>query len=69
MEISPNQLLGEGQYFTIERQSLYDGHTMALYHTGVLNSWNSIEEIRKKIELFTKVIQGPKRIFIDFLED
>ncbi|KAL6087973.1 hypothetical protein STEG23_022833, partial [Scotinomys teguina] len=33
-----------------------------------LNSWDRIEEVEKKIESFTKVIQGPKETFIDFLE-
>ena len=60
MEISKDQLLGEGHYANVERQSLYNGHTLSLCHTAALNAWDRIEEVGKKIESFTKVIQGPK---------
>ena len=41
---------------------------MDLCHAVVLNAWNRIGEIGKKIESFTKVIQGPKEAFMDFLQ-
>ena len=68
MEISPNQLLGEGDYANVQRQSVCDDHTLALYCTTALNAWDRIGEIGKKIESFTKDIQGPKEIFTDFLK-
>ena len=61
-------LLGEREYVTIERQSVYDDHTLDLCHAAALNVWDRTGEIGKKIESFTKVIQGPKKAFtkIDF---
>ena len=50
MEISQDQLFREGDYANGERQSLYDAHTLALCHTVVLNAWDKIGEIGKKIE-------------------
>ena len=66
MEISQDQILG-GDFDTIERQAVYDDHTLDLCHTAALNAWKRIGEIRKKIESFTKVIQGPKEAFTDFV--
>ena len=54
------QILGEEDYATVERQPLYDGHTLALCHAAALNTWDRNEEVGKKIESFTKVIQGSK---------
>lgn len=33
-----------------------------------MKAWNEIEEVGKKIQLFTKVIQGEKETLIDFLQ-
>ena len=38
MEISQDQILGEGDYATIERQAVYDDHTLDLCHTAALNA-------------------------------
>ena len=32
-----------------------------------MNAWDRIEEVGKKIESFTKVREGPKETFTDFL--
>ena len=48
-EISKDQMLKEGDYATIERQVVADGHTLDLCHAATLN-WDRIEEIKKKIE-------------------
>ena len=45
-----------------------DDHTLHLCHTAALNAWGRIGEIGKKIESFTKVVQGPKEALIDFLQ-
>ena len=66
MEISQDQILGEGNYASLERQSLYCGHILALCSAGVLSAWDRIEEVGKKIE--SKVIQDPKETFIDVLQ-
>ena len=65
MEISQDQL-GEGVYAIIERQSLHDGHILDLCHATALTAWYRIE--LGKVESFTKVLQGPKEIFLDFLQ-
>ena len=65
MEISQGQILGEGIYARVKRQSLYCGHILALCHAAVLNAWDRFEEVGKKIE--SKVIQGPKETFMDVL--
>ena len=67
MEISQDQVLEEGDYINVQRQSLYDNHTLVLCCTAALNAWDGIEEVEKKIESFTMVIQSPKETFMDFL--
>ena len=67
MEVSQDQLLGEGDYADIERQSLYNECTLDLCRMAALNAWDWIEETGKKAESFTKVIQSPKETFTDFL--
>ena len=67
IEISQDQLLGEGEYADIELQSLYDEHTLVLCRMAALNAWDQIEEIGKKLESFTKVVQSPRETFMDFL--
>ena len=41
---------------------------MALCHTAALNAWYRIGKVGKKIESFTKDIQGTKEAFMDFLQ-
>ena len=33
-----------------------------------MNAWDRVGEVGKKIESFTKVIQGPKEVFAGFLQ-
>ena len=68
IEISQDQLLGEGEYADVERQSLYGEHTLDLCHMAALNAWDRIEDVGKKLESFTKVIQSPRETFTDFLQ-
>lgn len=63
IEITQDHLLGEG-----ERQSIYDAHTLVLWHAASLNSWDRIEEVGKKIESLTKITQGLTETFTDFLQ-
>lgn len=55
MQISQDELLGEGDYADTQRQSLYDDHALDL----PLNVQDRIEEEEKKIVSFSKVIQCP----------
>ena len=48
-EISQDQILGEGDYSTIGRQAVYDDYTLDLCHSAVLNAWDRIGEVGKKI--------------------
>ena len=54
-KISQDQLFGEGDYADVQKQSLYDDHTLDLSYAAALNSQDRIEEIKKKIRSFTKV--------------
>ena len=38
IEISQDQFLGEEEYVNVERQSLYNVHTLALCHVAALNA-------------------------------
>ena len=60
MEISQVQIVGEGDYVTIESIG-YDGHILSLCHAAVLNAWDRIKEIGNKMESFAKVIEVPKK--------
>lgn len=46
----------------------YDAHTLSLCHTTALNAWDKTEEVGKKTEPLSKVIQGPTKTFPDFLQ-
>ena len=61
---SQDQILGKENYVAIEKQSLYDGHILALCSAAGLSTWDRIVEVGKK----TKVIQGPKVTFMNFLK-
>ena len=60
MEISRDQVLGEGDYATVEGQSLYDGHALALCHSAALNAWDITKEFGKKIDSFIKVVRAQR---------
>ncbi|KAL6067262.1 hypothetical protein STEG23_006100 [Scotinomys teguina] len=68
VQISQDQLMGEGEYAAEERQITYDDQAIILCRMAALNAWDRIEEAGKKIESFTKVKQGPKESFTDFLQ-
>ena len=53
MEITQNQLLREGDYADVQRQSLYDDNILYLCCIGALNAWDRIKEVVQKIESFT----------------
>ena len=54
----------EGHYADPQSQTLYNEHTLSLYHKAALNSWNKIQEPgRKKFESYTMIIQGPREPF------
>ena len=46
--ISQDQILGQRDYATIERQAVYDDHTLHLCCTVALNSWDRIGSFQRK---------------------
>lgn len=42
--------------------------TLALCHAAALDAWYRTAEAEKKIEAFSKVIQGLKEVLVDFLQ-
>ncbi|XP_052610186.1 oxidized purine nucleoside triphosphate hydrolase isoform X1 [Peromyscus californicus insignis] len=68
IQVCQDQLIGEGQYVSVQTQCSYDVQTLVLCRTAALNAWDRVEEPGKKTESFTKVIQGPKESFTDFLQ-
>ncbi|XP_052593228.1 torsin-1A-interacting protein 1 isoform X3 [Peromyscus californicus insignis] len=68
IQVCQDQLIGEGQYASAPAQCLYDVQTLILCRTAALNAWDRVEEPGKKTESFTKVVQGPKESFTDFLQ-
>lgn len=57
-------MLGEGQYAELQRQLEFDDHILALHHLTALNVRDKVEQSGKRSESFTKIIQGPKEVFI-----
>ena len=53
---------------TTERQAVYDDHILDLCHIAALHAWSRTGEIGKKNESFTKLIQVPKEVLMDFLQ-
>ena len=68
MEISQDQLFGEGDYADIERQSLYDVHILALSHAAALNAFDRIEDIGNMTESFQAQQTRSKKTFPDFIQ-
>ena len=57
-EVSQDQILGEGTYADTHDQKFYDEHILSLSHTAVLNAWDRIKELGKRIETYSRVKQG-----------
>ncbi|KAL6066104.1 hypothetical protein STEG23_017586 [Scotinomys teguina] len=67
-EISQDQILGEGHFADRNIQATYDEHTISLCRTAALNAWEKIPEPGKQTEVYTKIFQGPREPFTDFLQ-
>lgn len=68
MELSQDEFLGKKNYADVQRQYLYDDQITDLCCTEVLNAWYRIGEVGNTILSLTKVIQGPKEVFMDFFQ-
>ena len=47
---------------------MYNEHMLLLCHTAALNDWEKILDLGQKIEPYTKVKQGLKETYTDFLQ-
>ena len=66
LEISQDQILGEGHYSNPQDQALYE-HSVSLYNTTALHIWERIQEPRNRIESYIRVKQDNGEPFSDFL--
>lgn len=57
----------EEDFANIQKQSLHEYHILDLCHIAAMNPSDRIGEVEKKSELLTKVIQGLKKTFMNFL--
>ena len=57
-----------GHYSDPQEQAHYDEHTLSLYSTAALNSWDMIQKPRKITEPYIRAKQGQRELFTDFLQ-
>ena len=57
LEISLDQILGEGIYSDTQYQDLYDEHNLSLCSTPALKSWDMIQKLGKRVILYLRVKQ------------
>lgn len=67
-QVSQDQILGEGEFADKNVQASYDEHTISLCRTAALNAWEKIPEPGKPTEIYSKIFQGPREPFTDFLQ-
>ena len=68
LEISRDQILGEGLYSDPQDQTLYKEHTWSLHSTAALNAWDRIQKPEKRTKSYVRVKQGQREPFSDFLQ-
>lgn len=68
INISQDQLLGEGQYANLQRQLEFDDPILELCQLAALNAWDKVKEPGKSSESLSTIRQGPKEAFTDFLQ-
>lgn len=68
VEVSQDQILGVGAYADPQVQVLYDEEVLSLCDKVALNSWDRIQELRKRIKSYTRVRQGQGEPYTDFLQ-
>ena len=68
VEVSQDQILGVGVYADPQVQALYNKEVLTLCHEAALIAWNGIPELGKIIESYTRVKQGKREPYTDFLQ-
>lgn len=68
VEVSQDQIIGAGEYADPQVQALYDDEVLCLCHQAALNAWNRIQDPTKRVESYTRIRQGQREPFIDFLQ-
>ena len=66
-EASQDQILGEGHYSDPQDQALYNKHTLSLCSPAAFNVWDRIQEPKRRIKSYTRVKQGQRKPFSDFI--
>lgn len=67
-EVPQDKILGEGPYADTQVQSAYDEHMLSLCRTAALNALDKVCETGEIMQPYTKVLQGPRERFTEFLE-
>ena len=68
VEVSQDQILGVGAYADPQVQALYDEEVLSLCHKAALNALNRIQDPAKRVESYTRVRQGQREPFTDFVQ-
>ena len=62
VSFSQDKFLGLSQYAEVQRQLSFDDHALALCILAPLNIWDKVEELGKRSETFTRILQGQKSL-------
>lgn len=67
-EASQSKIIGEGEFADPQIQAGYDEHTFYLCQIAALNALNKVREPGERVESYSKVTQGPRERFSEFLQ-
>ena len=69
LEISLDQILGEGLYSDPQDQALYDDHTLSLCSTAALKAWDRIQEQGKEVSHILGLNRVKENLLLAFYKD
>ena len=68
IEVSLDQILGEGLYSDPQEQALYDENILSICATAALRAWDRVQDSGQRVESYVRVKQGQREPFSDFLQ-
>ena len=68
IEVSLDQILGEGPYSDPQEQALYDENILSICATAALRAWDRVQDSGQRVESYVRVKQGQREPFSDFLQ-
>ena len=68
IEVSLDQILGEGPYSDPQEQALYDENILSICATAALRAWDRVQDSGQRVESYIRVKQGQREPFSDFLQ-